>query len=95
MRLVTAASRFEVREQYLPYFFPRLLQPLLDAKKSGINDQAIAEIVDFMDDYYLTLEDREIVLELGMDSNNAEALTKQIAPATKASFTKKYNATTQ
>ncbi|UZJ54350.1 hypothetical protein CBS101457_003670 [Exobasidium rhododendri] len=92
MRLVTAASRFEVREQYLPYFFPRLIRPLLDAKKAGNNEAAIAEIIDFMDDYYMTLEDREIVLELGMDENDGEALTKQISPPTKAAFTRKYNA---
>ena len=95
MRLATPASRFEVREQYMPYFFPRLLQPLLDAKQSGNTEAAVSEIVDFMDDYYLTLEDRETVLELGMDGNNAEELSRQIPSAAKAAFTKKYNAGTQ
>jgi len=95
MRLVTAASRFEVREQYLPYFFPRLIQPLLDAKKTGDNEGATSDIVDFMDDYYLTLEDREAILELGMDENDVEVLNKRVSPATKAAFTRKYNTATQ
>lgn len=95
MRLVTAASRFEVREQYLPYFFPRLIKPLLEAKQGGNTDGAISAIVEFMDDYYLTLDDRDVILELGMDGNNAEELTKKIPSATKAAFTRKYNAATQ
>ncbi|PWN33320.1 DNA replication factor C, large subunit [Meira miltonrushii] len=89
LRLVTTASRFEVREQYLPYFFPRLVRPMLEKKET---DQAAAEIIDFMDDYYLTPEDREIVLELGMGENDWEALGKKIPSATKAAFTRKYNA---
>lgn len=88
LRLVTTASRFEVREQYLPYFFPRLVRPMLDGKGS---DQAASEIIDFMDDYYLTPEDREIVLELGMGDNDWESLGKKIPSATKAAFTRKYN----
>lgn len=95
MRLVTAASRFEVREQYIPYFFPRLIKPLLDAKQSGNTDNAVTAIVDFMDDYYLTIEDRETILELGMDQNNGEELSKKIPTAAKSAFTRKYNAATQ
>jgi replication factor C subunit 1 len=95
MRLVTAASRFEVREQYLPYFFPRLIKPLLDAKQSGNTEGAVSAIVDFMDDYFLTLDDRDAILELGMDENNAEELLKKVPPATKTAFTRKYNAASQ
>jgi len=90
LRLVTTASRFEVREQYLPYFFPRLVRPMLDGQAS---DKAAVEIMDFMDEYYLTPEDREIILELGMGENDWESLSKKIPSATKSAFTRKYNST--
>lgn len=93
MRLVTAASRFEVREQYLPYFFPRLIKPLLEGK--GNTDTAVCDIIDFMDDYYLTTDDRDAILELGMGANNFEELSKKIPTATKTAFTRKYNAASQ
>lgn len=95
MRLVTTASRFEVRQQYLPYFFPKLVRPMLKPEKGGKGDAGVEDIIEFMDEYYLTTEDRDTILELGMGENDFEALGKSIPPATKAGFTRKYNAASQ
>lgn len=95
MRLVTTASRFEVREQYLPYFFPALLQPLLGVGKGGDVESAVHDIITFMDEYYLTTEDRDIILELGMGENNIDILGKKVPSSAKSSLTRKYNAASQ
>lgn len=95
MRLVTTASRFEVRQQYLPYFFPKLIRPMLNPGKGGNAEGAVEDIIEFMDEYYLTIEDRDIILELGMGENDFEVLGKKIPSATKSAFTRKYNAATQ
>jgi len=47
-----------------------------------------------MDDYYLGTEDRDVILELGVLPKGDEIL-KKIPTATKTSFTKKYNTTSQ
>lgn len=44
-----------------------------------------------MDDYYLGLEDREGLIELGVGVNDGEALLKLIPGAVKSSLTREYN----
>jgi replication factor C subunit 1 len=48
-----------------------------------------------MDDYFLGTEDRESIIELGVDKNNGEEVSKKIPSATKAAFTRTYNASNQ
>lgn len=45
-----------------------------------------------MDDYYLTKEDWDAIVELGIgDEHNGDAILKRIPPAVKSSFTRAYN----
>jgi replication factor C subunit 1 len=41
-----------------------------------------------MDEYYLSREDWDTVVELGVDTHKDDIVTKLIKPATKTSFTK-------
>ena len=84
MRMVISGSRHDVRQHYLPTMFPLLINPLLDSGSDGIE-----EVINFMDDYYLGVEDRDAILELGVAPNDAEALIKKVPSAVKASFTRK------
>ena len=43
-----------------------------------------------MDQYYLTKDDWDALVELGVGDNNEEAVLKKISAATKTNFTKKY-----
>ncbi|KAN0060728.1 DNA replication factor C complex subunit Rfc1 [Thecaphora frezii] len=88
MRLSCSGSRHDVRQHYLPTMFPMLIEPLVERGSEGIS-----EVIEMMDDYYLGLEDRDAILELGLEPHNAEALTKKIPTAVKAGFTRKYNST--
>jgi replication factor C subunit 1 len=42
-----------------------------------------------MDEYHLSKEDWDAVVELGLDQNKAELVLKKISTATKTHFTKK------
>jgi replication factor C subunit 1 len=50
---------------------------------------AVPDVIDVMDQYYLTKDDWEALIELGVGENREETVLKQIATATKTSFTKK------
>ncbi|CAO1614404.1 unnamed protein product [Sympodiomycopsis kandeliae] len=86
MRLVASGSRWEVREQYAPYLFTGLSNPLVQKGSDGIED-----VVDLMDAYFLGLEDRETILELGVGEHNADVILKKIPAPVKSSFTRTYN----
>ncbi len=43
-----------------------------------------------MDEYYLSKEDWDTIVELGVDQNRDELTLKKISPAVKSSFTRKY-----
>jgi replication factor C subunit 1 len=42
-----------------------------------------------MDDYFLSREDWDTVVELGLDQNKSDYVLKKISPATKSSLTRK------
>lgn len=50
---------------------------------------AVPEVIDVMDHYYLTKDDWDALVELGVGQNSDEVVLKQISTATKTSFTKK------
>lgn len=90
MKLEISANKTEVREDYLNMMVAKLLLPLVKQQADGI-----PEVIDFMDSYYLTREDWDVVMELctgppGM--KRAEDIVKSIPTAVKSSFTRKYNA---
>ncbi|KAF9986298.1 hypothetical protein BGZ65_008089 [Modicella reniformis] len=86
MRLKISGDKNEVRQNYLPAIFPVLTQPLLE---HGAN--AIPDLIDFMDGYYLNREDWDTILELGIGKNDGKKVMENIPTATKAAFTRKYN----
>ena len=84
MRLRTSADRHEVRQQYLPALWSHTVGILKNQGKEAVQD-----VIDFMDSYYLTRDDFEAVLELGVGEIEQENV--KIDTATKAAFTRMYN----
>lgn len=84
MRLRASGDRHEIRQQYLPLLWYRLVRELQIQGKDGL-----ADIIDLMDSYYLTKEDWDAILELGvgpMDMANVK-----IDSQSKSAFTRIYN----
>ena len=84
MRLRASGDRHEIRQQYLPVLWYRLVHELQVQGKDGL-----ADIIDLMDSYYLTKEDWDAILELGvgpMDMANIK-----IDSQSKSAFTRTYN----
>ncbi|KAF9906209.1 hypothetical protein BX616_000784 [Lobosporangium transversale] len=87
MRLKISGDKNEVRQSYLPALFPAITRPLV---KDGVD--AIPELIELMDSYYLSKEDWEAVLELGIGRNDGKKVMDSIPSAVKSAFTRKYNA---
>lgn len=83
MRLRVSADRHEVRQTYLPLLFERLIKKLQVEGK-----EAVPEIIELMDSYFLTREDWEGILELGV--GNADMEKVKIETQAKATFTRLY-----
>ena len=84
MRLRASGDRHEIRQQYLPALWNKLVRPL---KEHGSDE--VDNVIDLMDSYFLTKDDWDAMLELGlgpMDESQAKLETK-----TKATFTRLYN----
>lgn len=84
MRLRTTGNRDEIRQQYMPLVWEKSVRRLMDEGKESVEG-----VIDFMDDYFLTREDFDAMLELGlgpMDQSNVKLETQ-----TKATFTRLYN----
>jgi replication factor C subunit 1 len=50
---------------------------------------AVEEVIERMDEYYLSREDWDTVIELGVDQNKDDLVLKKISAATKTTLTKK------
>ncbi|KAG9317062.1 putative DNA replication factor C, large subunit [Chiua virens] len=87
MRLKVSGDKTEIRQSYLPALFHHIVIPLVDEGSSAVN-----EVIERMDEYYLSREDWDTIVELGVDQNKDEVILKKIPAATKTAFTKKYNA---
>lgn len=86
MRLKVSGDKSEIRQSYIPALFPHIVKPLADEGSSAIDD-----VIERMDEYYLSKEDWDTIVELGVDQNRDEVTLKKISPAVKSSFTRKYN----
>ncbi|KAH9928881.1 DNA replication factor C, large subunit [Fomitopsis serialis] len=86
MRLHVSGDKAEIRQSYIPAMFPYLVKPLAEQGASAVDD-----IVERMDDYFISREDWDTIVELGVDQNKDSLVLKEISTATKTSFTKKYN----
>ena len=51
---------------------------------------AVDETIEFMDEYFLTREDWDTIVELGVGDHSDSLVLKKISTATKTSFTRKY-----
>ncbi|CCT62603.1 related to replication factor C protein [Fusarium fujikuroi IMI 58289] len=85
MRLKSSGDHNEIRQQYLPILWTQLVDRL---QKQG--NEAVPEVIDLMDSYYLTREDFDAVQELGVGPMDEEHV--KIETKTKAAFTRTYNA---
>ena len=81
MRLRASGDGHEVRQQYVPLLWSYLIKRLeLEGKES------VPEVVKLMDSYFLTKDDWDAILELGvgpMDQGGVKLETQ-----TKATFTR-------
>ena len=84
MRLRASGDRHEIRQQYLPLLWYRLIKELQTKGKDSLD-----EIIALMDSYYLTKEDWDAVLELGVGSMDMAHV--KIDTQAKSAFTKTYN----
>ena len=85
MRKKTSANKDGINLDYLPVIKDRLTKPLI---KDG--SQAVEKIIDFMDEYYVTREDFDSILELTTWTGQVDVMTK-IDSKVKAAFTRAYN----
>lgn len=81
MRLRTSGDRFEIRQTYLPLLFDRLIKRLQVEGK-----EAVPEIIELMDEYFLTKDDWDAIMELGVGDADMEKV--KIETQAKATFTR-------
>lgn len=84
MRLRASGDRHEIRQQYLPALWNMTVRKLRDEGKGEVQD-----VIDLMDSYYLTKEDFDSMVELGVGTMAEE--NAKIETQTKATFTRLYN----
>jgi replication factor C subunit 1 len=81
MRLRSSGDRHEIRQQYLPVLWTQLVRRLEVEGKS-----CVEAVVDFMDSYFLTRDDFDYIMELGLGVQDQELV--KLETQTKASFTR-------
>ncbi|KAF1829986.1 DNA replication factor C, large subunit [Decorospora gaudefroyi] len=84
MRLRSSGDRHEIRQQYVPVLWTDLVQKL---QKEG--KEAVPEIIELMDSYFLTKDDFDAIMELGIGPMDQEKV--KIETQAKATFTRMYN----
>ncbi|RFU76883.1 dna replication factor c, large subunit [Trichoderma arundinaceum] len=85
MRLKSSGDHNEIRQEYLPLLWAQTIDRL---QKEG--NEAVGEVIDLMDSYYLTREDFDAIQELAVGPMTEENVS--IESKTKAAFTRTYNA---
>jgi replication factor C subunit 1 len=81
MRLRSSGDRHEVRQQYLPVLWTQLVQKL---QKEG--KDSVPAIIELMDSYFLTKDDFDAIMELGIGPMDQEKI--KIETQAKAAFTR-------
>ena len=87
MRLRASGDRHEIRQQYLPVLWNMLVKAL---ELKGSDAECVEDIIQLMDSYFLTKEDWDAIMELGVGPQDAEKV--KLNSQVKANFTRKYNA---
>jgi replication factor C subunit 1 len=54
------------------------------------SQSAVDDVIGFMDEYFISREDLDTIIELGVDEHRDEIVNKKISTATKTALTKKY-----
>ncbi|TGO22217.1 hypothetical protein BPAE_0177g00110 [Botrytis paeoniae] len=85
MRLRSSGDRHEIRQQYLPVLWDKLIHRLDVEGRDSVED-----VIDLMDSYFLTREDWDYIMELGVGEQDMESI--KLETQTKANFTRSYNA---
>lgn len=86
MRLKVSGDKREIRQSYIPALSHKLVQPLVDRGSDAIED-----VINEMDEYYLSKDEWDAIVEMGIGENSGDPLLKKIPAATKSAFTRKYN----
>ncbi|KAF8645376.1 hypothetical protein AX16_007878 [Volvariella volvacea WC 439] len=86
MRLKVSGDKTEIRQSYLPALFSHVVKPLIDTGASAVD-----EVIERMDDYFISKEDWDALIELGVGDHKDEVVVKKISTATKTALTRKYN----
>jgi replication factor C subunit 1 len=81
MRLRSSGDRHEVRQQYIPVLWTEMISKLQKEGKA-----AVPEIIELMDSYYLTKDDFDAIMELGIGPMDQEKV--KIESQAKATFTR-------
>jgi len=85
MRLRSSGDRHEIRQQYLPVLWTMSIKRLEIEGKDAAED-----VIDLMDSYFLTRDDLDNIMELGLGPQDQEKV--KLETQTKATFTRLYNA---
>ncbi|KAF8624173.1 hypothetical protein AX15_006010 [Amanita polypyramis BW_CC] len=86
MRLKVSGDKSEIRQSYIPELYPHIVRPLIEEGASAVD-----EVIVRMDEYYLSKDDWDTIVELGVGDRKDEFVLKKISSATKSAFTRKYN----
>lgn len=81
MRLRSSGDRHEVRQQYIPVLWTEMVQKL---QKEG--KDAVQPVIDLMDSYFLTKDDFDAIMELGVGPMDQDKI--KIETQAKATFTR-------
>lgn len=81
MRLRTTGDRHEIRQQYVPLLWQQLVKRQVDEGKECIDD-----VISLMDSYYLTKDDYDAVIELGVGPMDMEGV--KVETQVKTAFTR-------
>lgn len=84
MRLRSSGDRHEIRQQYLPVLWTLLIKRMEDEGKT-----CVEEVIDLMDSYFLTRDDFDYIMELGLGPQDQGSVN--LETQTKATFTRQYN----
>ncbi|PHH71620.1 hypothetical protein CDD80_5110 [Ophiocordyceps camponoti-rufipedis] len=84
MRLRSSGDHNEIRQQYLPLLWDRLVKRLEAEGTEGVKD-----VIDLMDSYFLTRDDFDAIKELGVDYMSEDRVS--LETKTKSAFTRTYN----
>ena len=63
---------------------------IVDLHLEWLSQKAVDDIIDRMDEYYLSREDWDTIVELGVDDRKDDLILKKISAATKSALTKKW-----